>query len=145
MLALAVVCIFAPAVAQSLFGTILGTVTDKSQALIPRATVRIRNLDTNEVRTVMTNQSGDYQAPALPVGAYQISFEAAGFKQIVAPRVVLAVDQRRRVDVQLELGSMEQRIEVTTQTAIIETDTASQGTVVDNRRIVRVAVERPEL
>src|SRR5271156_1984958 len=89
--ALTLLC--AAAFGQSLFGTILGTVRDKSEAIVPGATVRIRNLDTNAVRTVLTDQAGDYQAPALPVGDYQISCEAAGFKRVLVARVTLTVDQ----------------------------------------------------
>src|SRR5215471_2477085 len=127
-----------PAAGQSLFGSILGTVTDNSQAAVPGAAVRIRNLATNAVRTVRTDSFGDYQAPALPVGDYAISCEAAGFKRAVAPRVTLTVDQRERVDVRLGVGAIEQQVEINARAPIIETDTASQGTVVDNRRIVEL-------
>src|SRR5436190_5978356 len=101
-----------PASCQSLFGTILGKVVDKSEAIVPGATVRIRNLDTNAERMGVTDASGDYQAPALPVGNYQISCEAAGFKRVVVPRVNLTVDQRQRVDLRLEVGTIEQQVEI---------------------------------
>src|SRR5579883_2185535 len=130
--------VVAPASAQSLFGTILGTVTDKSESAVPSATLRIRNLDTNAVRTVVTDPSGDYQAPTLPVGTYEISCEAPGFKRAVVARVSLTVDQRQRVNVQLEVGTVEQQVEIQARAPIIETDTASLGTVVDNRRIVEL-------
>src|SRR5882724_3818157 len=104
---LILLCAAAPASAQSLFGTILGKVVDKSDAIVPGATVRIRNLDTNAERIAITDPSGDYQAPALPVGNYQISCEAAGFKRVVVPRVNLTVDQRERVDLRLEVGTIE--------------------------------------
>jgi hypothetical protein len=122
--------------AQSLFGSILGTVTDKSQAVVPGASVRIRNTGTNAVRVVVTDRVGDFQAPALPVGEYELSCEAAGFKRAIVSRVILAVDQRARVDFELELGAIEQQVQVTSAAPIIETDTASQGTVVDNETIV---------
>jgi len=127
-----------PSFAQSLFGTILGTVTDRSGAVVPNAQVRIRNTATNTVRSIVTSTTGDYQAPALPVGLYEVAVEAQGFKRSVAQSVSLAVDQRARVDFQLEIGSIEQVVEVSTTTPLIETDTASQGTVVDNRRIVQL-------
>ena len=125
-----------PAAAQSLFGSILGTVTDNTQAVVAGATVKIRSLETNAVRTVKTDTAGDYQAPSLPVGDYEISCEVAGFKRSVVAGVALDVDQRARIDIKLELGAVGQQVEVTAAAAIMETDTASQGTVIDNRTIV---------
>lgn len=136
--AAALACGALPVCGQSLFGTILGTVTDTSQAGVPNALVQIRNLDTNAVRAVRTNSSGDYQAPALPVGDYEISCEASGFRRALVPRVTLTVDQRARIDVRLDVGALEQQIEIAARAPIVDTDTASQGTVVDNRRIVEL-------
>jgi len=124
--------------AQSLFGTLLGTVTDTTNAVIPTATVRIRNISTNAIRTVTTDNNGDYQVPSLPVGTYEITCEAKGFKRTVVREIPLAVDQRARVDLRLEIGTVEQSVEVTTTAPLIETDTPSQGMVVDNRRIVQL-------
>jgi hypothetical protein len=124
--------------AQSLFGTILGRITDPAQAAVAGATVRIRNTQTNVLRVVPSDEQGDYQAPTLPVGAYEISCEAKGFRSAIARGITLAVNQRARVDFQLEVGALEQSIEVTTRPPLIETDTASQGTVIDNRRIVQL-------
>ncbi|HTM48355.1 MAG TPA: TonB-dependent receptor [Bryobacteraceae bacterium] len=124
--------------AQSLFGSILGTVSDKSQAVVAGANVRIRNSATNAVRVLKTDKDGAYQAPALPVGEYEVSCEAPGFKRALVTRVDLAVDQRARIDIQLEVGGVEQQVEVTSSAPIIETDTASQGTVIDNQRIVEL-------
>jgi hypothetical protein len=137
-LAAAVALAVLPAPAQTLFGTILGTVTDNSQAVIPKAIVRVRNTETNAERSVATDHLGDYQVPALPVGNYEISCQAPGFKQAVVSQIVLTVDQRQRVDIRLDVGAIEQQVAITAQTPIIETDTATQGMVVDNRRIVEL-------
>src|SRR5579884_3210786 len=136
----ALLCLAAtqPLPGQSLFGSILGTVTDKSQAVVAHATIRIRNTGTNNVRTVVTDSDGNFQAPALPVGSYEVSCEAPGFKRAIVSGVNLEVDQRAHVDVQLEVGGVEQQVQVTGAVSIIETDTASQGTVVDNQRIVEL-------
>ena len=125
-----------PMQAQSLFGSILGTVTDNSQAVVAAATVRVRSLATNAVRTIKTDSAGDYQAPALPVGEYEVSCQVAGFKRSVVSGLKLEVDQRARIDIRLELGAVDQQVQVTAAAALIETDTASQGTVVDNQTIV---------
>ncbi len=124
--------------AQSLFGSILGVVTDRSQAVIAGARIEIRNTATNVQRVVETDGAGNFQAPALPVGIYEVSCQAKGFKRAVVAAVPLTVDQRARVDIQLEVGAVEQTVEVASAAPLIETDTASQGTVIDNRRIVQL-------
>src|SRR5262249_19859152 len=93
--------------AQSLFGTILGTLTDSTGAVVPRATIKTKNTGTGAVRTTTSNEAGDYQIPTMPVGVYEVSVEASGFKRSVVASVTLAVDQRARVDFQLDVGSME--------------------------------------
>jgi hypothetical protein len=128
----------APIEAQSLSGAILGSVADASKAAVPGARIVIRNLGTSDERVVASNAFGDYEAPALPVGEYEISCRADGFKAAVRSGVVLRVDQRLRVDFSLALGAVEERIEITGAPALVETDTAAQGTVVENRRIVEL-------
>ena len=124
-----------PAAAQSLFGSILGTITDNTQAVVPHATVKILSLETGAVRTVTTDTAGDYQAPALPVGNYEISCELPGFKRAIISGIKLEVDQRARIDIRLEVGSIDQKVQVTAAAALLETDTASQGTVVNSQTI----------
>ncbi len=136
-LALLGVCV-CPAAAQSLFGTILGTVTDASHAVLPRVRVVVRNTSTNAERAVQTNDAGGYEAPALPVGPYEVACEAPGFNRTVVKGVNLEVDQRARVDITLELGQVIQTVEIAATARLIETDTASQGTVVDNQRILQL-------
>ncbi|WP_158749339.1 carboxypeptidase-like regulatory domain-containing protein [Acidobacterium sp. S8] len=70
-------------VAQEVTGTILGTVTDNSGAVVPGAKVTITNTDRGAVlRVVTTNKGGDYSAPQLPIGKYMVTVEAAGFKKV---------------------------------------------------------------
>jgi len=92
-----------------------------------RATVRIRNTETNATRTVATDEQGNYQAPRFRLDV-RITCEAKGFRSAIARGITLAVDQRARVDIQLEVGALEQSIEVSSRPPLIETDTASQGT-----------------
>ncbi len=125
----------APASAQSLFGSLLGTVTDHSHAVVPHAKVNIRSLETGSTRTVESDAAGDYQAPALPVGTYEISCEVTGFKRALISGVILEVDQRARINIQLELGTVGQQVEVSAVAVLLEADSASQGTVVNNRTI----------
>ena len=83
------------ATAQSLFGTILGTVTDSSQAVVAGARITLRNEATNAERSLVTDPYGNYEIPTLPVGEYQITCESPGFKKAVVKSVLLQVDERR--------------------------------------------------
>jgi hypothetical protein len=124
--------------AQSLFGTMLGTVTDSSHAVITNARLTIRNQATNAERAVLTDGSGNFEVPTLPVGTYQVTCESPGFKRSIVTGIVLQVDERLRVDVELEAGTPVQTVEVSAAARLIETDTATQGTVIDNRSIVEL-------
>src|SRR5262245_46651603 len=84
------------ATAQSLFGTILGTLTDTTGAVVPRGQIRVKNTATGAVRTTVANESGDYQVPTLPVGQYEVTVEASGFKRALVASVTLAVDLNYR-------------------------------------------------
>ena len=77
-----------PALAQSqaINGTIEGTVVDDQGAVLPGVTVTVTNLDTGDTRVVVTNESGLYRAPLLPLGTYRVSRGAAGLPQVRADR-----------------------------------------------------------
>src|SRR5690348_5126174 len=86
------------AVAQETTGTILGTVTDASGAIVRGATVTVTNTDRNTVeRTVSTTDSGAYVAPVLPIGHYSISIAASGFKTFTKSGLQLNVSDRLAV------------------------------------------------
>jgi len=76
-------------------GTILGTVTDASGAVVPNAKVTITNTDTNQSRQVTSNQSGDYLVPDLQIGHYKVRVEVAGFKAVEQTNITLSVGQSR--------------------------------------------------
>src|SRR5438309_2029683 len=76
-----------PALAQVLFGSMVGTVTDASGASVPDATVRITNTSTNESRTAQTNADGAYTISTVPSGVYSVSIEKTGFSGFLASRV----------------------------------------------------------
>ncbi len=84
--------------AQSVRGTILGTVTDSTGAVIKGATVTARQTATGLVRTEVTNDVGEYSIPQLPVGPYIVTVEQPGFKKTERTGVELRVDDRLRID-----------------------------------------------
>jgi hypothetical protein len=124
---------FAPAAwAQSLTGTISGTVTDPSNAAVVSATVFITNADTSvKAWTGVTNASGIYRAPDLPLGRYSISVEANGFKHQQISNITLSVDQRVNIDVIMQMGAVAETVNVEGSAAgQLQTETGSLGSIV---------------
>jgi outer membrane receptor protein involved in Fe transport len=123
------------AFAQKDSGTLLGTVRDATRAVVPRATVVAHNLTTNIESKTLTNQDGDFVLTPLHVGEYGLTVTAPGFTPKVFERVVLDVDQRLRVDVDLQVGNSEQRVTVTGVPAPLNTEDMTVGEVIQNRQI----------
>ena len=84
---------FVAAYAQQITGTIVGTVKDKTGALVSTATVKATNVDTGFSRSVPSNGYGEYRIDYLPVGKYTVELEAAGFRRFVQQNIVLNVEQ----------------------------------------------------
>jgi hypothetical protein len=89
-----------------------GTVTDSTGAIIPKVTVSVKDLETGAVRTVATDASGRYEAPLLGVGRYEVSTEKTGFKTVVKTGITLVVGQRSTVDFTLQVGEIQQSVQV---------------------------------
>jgi len=94
--------------AQTFRGTILGTVSDVSGAIVPDATVTIRNVDTGLVRTTVTQSNGSYRVPELPTGTYDVTIEKANFQTAVTKGVQVGVAVERRVDAALKPGEIKE-------------------------------------
>ena len=121
--------------AQGGRSTILGTVLDETGAAVPRASITIVNTGTQFRRTVLTSERGDFEVPALDVGTYQVTAEAAGFRKAVVPSIQLEVDQRARVDLKLQVGEVTERVEVRAESAAVQTDDATLSTVIHSAQI----------
>ena len=116
----------APTVAQVTTGTIVGTVTD-SGGVVPGATVTIRNVNRGTTTTFSTDGAGTYTAPFLVPGTYAIEVEMQGFKKWVRSDIVLEVNQRARVDVLLEVGTLEETTIVVASAPLLRTESARQS------------------
>src|SRR5579864_127106 len=92
-------------------GSILGTVRDATSATIPNVTVTVTNVETNLTQTANSDAVGDYRFLALPFGTYKVQATASGFQTYIADNVVLTVNQERRVDITMNVGSLEQKVE----------------------------------
>jgi hypothetical protein len=121
--------------AQQAFGTISGTVTDQQDAVVPGALVEVRNTGTNAVFRTNTNENGFYAAPGLPVGTYEVSCSASGFKRSVRSGITLQVNQNARVNLVLELGQVAETVEVRGEAPLVDTAGATLGEVIENRRV----------
>jgi len=99
-------------VAQTFRGTILGTVTDASGAVVSGAQVTVRNANTGLERTTRTSADGSYSVPELPIGTYAVTVSQSGFQTSATTGVVVDVAGERRVDVSLRPGQVAERVEV---------------------------------
>ena len=119
-------------------GEISGTVTDPAGAIIPGATIRVTNPTTNIERVTQTNSSGAYSVPALPPGEYTLRVSMVAFGTLVRNNITLQVNQVARLDIALQLGNVAEVVEVTGGAPVLETESASIGTVIENQRIVEL-------
>ena len=116
-------------------GTILGTVTDSTGAILPNVKVTVTNTATSFAYRTVSNSAGDYLAPALSPGTYSVSAESKGFQKSVTTGFILTVDQKIRVDLALKPGQVTETLEVTAQAVTLDTDTAALSQLVSQEQV----------
>jgi hypothetical protein len=122
--------------AQTFRGTILGTVTDPSGAVIAGAKVTVKNLGTGLERTTQTSADGSYSIPELPIGSYNVTVSQTGFQTFVAKEVAVDVAAERRVDASLKTGEITTRVEVSAdQLPLVETTSNVLGGVLTQETV----------
>jgi hypothetical protein len=126
-----------PTIAQET-ATILGVVKDASGAAVPGTNVTARNVDTAQTRATATDVDGSYRLPALPVGNYEVRAEHAGLKTALRTGLVLTVAQDVVVNITLEVGSVDQTVEVTAEAPLVNTTSNSLGGLVDEHSVVEL-------
>lgn len=119
-------------------GTITGEVKDQSGAVVPNVSITATNTATNVARNTLTNTSGIYSFPGLVPGRYQVKAAAGGFQTSVTNDIELQVQQTARVDFALTLGAATQTVEVAANAALLATENATVGTVIDGARIMEL-------
>ncbi len=130
-----------PAAAQSTTGSIRGTVTDPSGAIVPGANVTITNDDKGLVTHVVAADDGEYVALALPPGRYTVSATHPGFAPATAKHFPLDIDQKARVNLTLPVGAEVQNVTVTGETPLLQTAGAETGGVISERLIVDLPLD----
>src|SRR5712692_8869421 len=127
--------------AQTFRGTVLGTVTDASGAVVPGAKIAVRNVNTGQERTTQTSGDGSYSVPELPTGTYTVTITQGGFQTSVTSGVVVDVASERRVDAQLKAGQVSQTVEVSgEELSQVETTSAQLGGTLTADAIANVPV-----
>src|SRR6476469_9592372 len=129
------VCSPMQAGAQTVSGTILGTVTDSSGSVVPNAKVTILNEGTGLTRTLQADTSGEFTAPSLPTGHYTVIAELTGVKTLTLSNIELGVDQRARIDLKLEVGAMTESVSVEATSPLLQTSSSELGTTVTTAQI----------
>ncbi len=114
----------APALAQSTLATITGVVSDQNGAVIPNVAIEATQIKTGYRFTAASNQVGLYTVPQLPDGEYVLSAKVAGFQETIVRQILLNPRDVRRIDLRLNVASVQTSIEVTSGATLIETETA---------------------
>jgi hypothetical protein len=136
--AAALLLLLLPAVAasgQEFRGSITGTISDPSSAVLPGVTVTATNVDTGVNTAAVTNAEGIYLIPFLTPGKYTISAELMGFKKLVREGVEVRIADRITLDLALEVGQIEEVVSVRAESPLLDVASASQGQVIDEKRI----------
>ena len=139
LLAAFALLLVAPALqGQGVSGRILGTVLDKSGAVVTKATVTMTNQGTGIKVKGTTDSNGQYSIENLQPGNYSAKFDAPGFRPFVANGVVVVVDGSTRIDASLEVGSQTETIQVTAAQPLVDTTSSSLGEVINQREIANL-------
>lgn len=115
--------------------TILGTVTDATGASILGAEIGVTHTETNRTLSTITNESGFFTVPGIPIGVYQVEARMEGFKAAFRAGINLRVADRQQVDFQLEIGDLVESVEVIGQAPLVENSNATVGKVLENQRV----------
>lgn len=117
-------------------GTFFGTVHDPSGASVPGVTVRLVRVNLAVFnREVKTDEAGNYQAPEVPIGEYRIEFEKAGFQTLIHSDILISAGQSLRVDGDIRVGSVSERINVSGTVAQVDAATANLGNTVSGTQV----------
>jgi hypothetical protein len=117
---------------------ISGLVQDSSGSVVPNVTVTVKSTETGLTRTVQSNEGGLYLVSNLPIGTYEVSAEAAGFKKFVTTGVVLTVNSKLAVNVKLEVGNITDSVTVAADAAQVETSTGEVGRLVTGEQATQI-------
>src|SRR5256884_5502557 len=136
-LLLVLAIIFGPhALRADVTGSILGVVHDRTQAVVAGARIVATNVETNFKQETVSAADGSYRILALPAGKYQLTVTGAGLRPYTATDIEVKVNDQLRIDVTLEVGSVQQEINVVASAVQVETESTQLGDVIDSKKML---------
>jgi len=132
-----VLAVFAPsrAIAQAVYGSVSGIITDTTGAVVPGVTVTITSAERKTVDTIVTNESGLYVKERLLPGTYEVKAELTGFRTPVFPDIKVNVDTQTKLNIRLDLGSVSENVTVAGFSPLLKTDRADVATTFESKQI----------
>ena len=121
--------------AQSFYGSIVGTVTDSTGAIVPNSKVTVTNIGTNEARSIDSDDTGRFSLVNLVPATYKVEVTKDGFKRFISNQVTVAVGAIARVDIALQIGIQTETVEVSTQAALLKTDSSALSTEISGAQV----------
>ena len=129
------VLVSTPVVAQVLYGSIVGTVTDSADLAVPGATVTITHAETNQARETTTNESGNYAFPNVAAGTYRVDVALPGFQSFRAQDIAVRLNAAVRVDAKLNVGTLSESVLVSADAVLLQTETAAVQTQTTSQQL----------
>jgi hypothetical protein len=126
------------AFAQAVKGGLLGNVVDPAGLALPGVTVTITETNTNISYNTATNESGYYTFPSLKDGTYRVTAELSGFKKVVREGVVVDVNTTIRVDLRMEVGTLQESVTVTGESPVLQTDRTDTGRLIESKMVTDI-------
>ena len=133
---LALVTLFSSVSHADVTGSILGVVHDRTQSVVSGAHVRVTNAQTNFSQETVSAVDGSYRMLALPAGTYRLSATAPGFQQFVTTNIDLKVNDKFRLDITLEVGSVQQEVNVNAGAVQVETESTQLGDAIESKKML---------
>src|SRR6516225_3873726 len=116
-------------------GALAGLILDSSGGGIPHAKVTVRNDATGDLREVLTQANGGFIVPLLPPGNYRAEIAKPGFKTTVKPGITISVTETARLDLTLDVGAVQEQVTVSTEAALLQTESSALGRVTDRQSV----------
>ncbi len=132
------ISLLSTASAQTYTATVTGTVSDPNGATVPKVKVTAVNQGTKVEYAAQTNDAGVYTIPFLPVGNYVISAEGQGFKKLLSNQIKLEVNQIARIDLQLQIGGVDDVVNIQDVAPILQTENVTVGNVISGNTTVNL-------
>src|SRR5690242_2550614 len=117
-------------------GSILGVVRDATQAVVANVRIVATNAETNLNRETVSAVDGSYRLLALPTGTYKVTATASGFQQYTTTDIDVKVNDQLRIDITLQVGSVQQEVNVTANAVQVETETTQLGDVIESKKML---------